>query len=63
MQRITIKEGAARLGVCEQQLRVMIQHGQIAGASYHGPKYRRTYYLTDEHIEKFMKGGTTNEEE
>ena len=58
MKKITIKEAAARLGVCEQQVHVMIQNGQIIGATYHGPKYRRTYFVTDEQVNNFMKGGT-----
>ena len=56
MEKITIKEAAAMAGVSEQAIRVMIQHGVIAGAKCYGPKHRRTYYVTDVQIENFMKG-------
>lgn len=57
MEKITIKVAAQMAGVSEQALRVMIQHGVIDGAKCYGPKCRRTYYVTDEHIKNFMKGG------
>lgn len=57
MKKITIKTAADMAGVSEQCMRVMIQNNVIAGATCYGPKYRRTYYVTDTHIENFMKGG------
>lgn len=57
MKKITIKEAADMAGVCVQAMRVMIQNGLIDGATCYGPKHRRTYYVTDEHIKNFMKGG------
>ena len=56
MRRITTKEAARMLNVGEQQLRMMVQLEKIPGAICYGPKHRRTYYITDEQIEKFMKG-------
>ena len=56
MKKITIKEAANMLGICEQQCRVMIQRDKIPGATCHGPKCRRTYYITDEQVSRFMKG-------
>lgn len=63
MRKLTINEAAKMLGVCPQQVRVMIQNKQICGASYHVARSRKTYYITDEHINKFMKGGSANETE
>ena len=57
MEKITIKVAADMAGVSEQAMRVMIQNGVIDGAKCYGPKCRRTYYVTDAHIENFMKGG------
>ena len=56
MEKITIKEAAAMAGVSEQAIRVMIQHGVIAGAKCYGPKHRRTYFVTDVIMVNFMKG-------
>ena len=56
MQKITIKAAAKIAGVSEQAIRVMIQHGVIAGAKCYGPKCRRTYFVTDEQMHDFMKG-------
>ena len=58
MKKITIKAASERLGVSEQAVRVMIQNGVIDGAKCYGPKYRKTYYVTDAHIENFMKGAS-----
>ena len=44
------------MGVSEQQIRIMIQLEKIPGAFCHGPKCRRTYYITDEHVTNLMKG-------
>lgn len=55
MQKITVQQASDRLGVSAQALRVMIQNGVI-GKCW-GPKGRRTYYITDEMITKFMQGG------
>ena len=57
MEKITIKVAADMAGVSEQAMRVMIQNGVIDGAKCYGPKCHRTYYVTDAHIENFMKGG------
>lgn len=59
MQKITIKDASERLGVSTQAVRVMIQNGVIDGATCYGPKCRRTYYITDAHVENFMKGVRT----
>ena len=56
MQKISIENAAKMLGVCPQQVRVMIQRDKIPGATCHGPKCRRTYYITDEQVSRFMKG-------
>jgi len=56
MKKISIKEAAQLLGVCEQQVRVMVQRNKIPGATCHGPKCRKTYYITDEQVTRFMKG-------
>lgn len=56
MRKISIKEAADMLGVCEQQVRIMVQRDKIPGATCHGPKCRRTYYITDEQVTRFMKG-------
>lgn len=55
--KITIKAAAAMAGVSDQRMRVMIQNGVIEGAKCYGPKTRRTYFVTDEHMQNFMKGG------
>jgi hypothetical protein len=55
-KRITTKEAAQMLGISEQGLRMMVQLEKIPGAVCWGPKHRRTYYITDEQITKFMKG-------
>lgn len=57
MEKITIKQASALAGVSAQQLRVMIQNGVIEGAKCWGPKHRRTYYVTDAHMDNFLKGG------
>lgn len=59
MERITVRAAADRLGVSEQAARLMIQNGVIKGAVCYGPKARRTYYVTDEQVTKFMKGGNS----
>ena len=56
MKRITTKEAAKSLECSTQQVRMMIQLGKIPGAVCWGPKYRRTYYITDTMIENFKKG-------
>lgn len=56
MRKISIKEAADMLGVCEQQVRIMVQRDKIPGATCHGPKCRRTYYITDEQVTNLMKG-------
>ena len=50
MKKITIEAAADMAGVSQQAMRVMIQHGVIKGATCYGPKYRRTYYVTDAQI-------------
>jgi excisionase family DNA binding protein len=55
--KITIKQAAEAVGVSDQCMRVMIQNGVIEGAKCYGPKVRRTYFITDEIIKDFMKGG------
>ena len=57
MTKITVKQASVMAGVSEQAIRVMIQHGLIDGAKCYGPKYRKTYYITDEHMHNFMRGG------
>ena len=44
--------------VGEQAIRMMIQLGKIPGAICYGPKWHRTYILTDEQIKNLMKGET-----
>lgn len=56
MRRLTIKEAAQMMAVSEQAVRMMVQLEKIPGAVCWGPKHRRTYYITDEQITKFMKG-------
>lgn len=56
MRRITTEEAARIAGVSVQQIRMMIQLDKIPGASCHGPKYRRTYYITDDQVANMMKG-------
>ena len=58
MQRITVEQAAYMAGVAKQTMRAMIQHNIVDGAKCYGPKDRKTYYVTDAHIENFMKGGT-----
>jgi excisionase family DNA binding protein len=58
MKRITITEASKMLNVSEQCTRMMIQAGQIPGASYHG-ETRKTYYITDEQVKNVMKGART----
>lgn len=58
MRRITIKEAARMMNVSEQAVRMMVQLEKIPGAVCYGPKCRRTYFITDTHIENLMKGGT-----
>ena len=56
MKRITTKQAAQMMNVSEQQVRIMVQLEKIPGAFCHGPKHRRTYYITDEQITNLMKG-------
>lgn len=56
MKRITTKEAARMMGIGEQAVRMLCQLGKIPGAICYGPKYRRTYIITDEQIKKLMKG-------
>lgn len=56
MKRITPKEAARMMQCGTQQIRMMVQLGKIPGAFCTGPKYRRTYYIYDEQIEKLKKG-------
>lgn len=58
MSRITTKQAAQRMQCGEQQIRMMIQLDKIPGAFCYGPKHRRTYFITDEHVENLMKGET-----
>lgn len=60
--RITIKQAAQMMDVGEQQVRVMIQRGQIPGASCGGTEVKRSYFITDTQVERKMKGVTGNEE-
>jgi len=56
MKRISIKEASKRLGVAEQGVRMMVQLEKIPGAFCYGSKNRRTYFITDEQVDKIMKG-------
>jgi excisionase family DNA binding protein len=56
MKRLTTKEAARMMECGEQQIRMMIQLEKIPGAFCYGPKYRRTYFITDTQIEKLKKG-------
>lgn len=58
MKRITIKEAACMMQVPEQFVRVSIFAGKIPGAYYlEGRNGKRgQYYITDEQIQKLMKG-------
>ena len=57
MNKITVKQAANMAGVSPQALRVMIQEKVIDGAKCYGPKGRKTYYVTDDQMINFMKGG------
>lgn len=57
MRKITINEAAQMMQCSSQQVRMMIQLDKIPGATCYGPKHRRTYYVTDVMIQKFMEGG------
>lgn len=57
MSKISVKQAADMAGVSTQALRVMVQHGVIDGAKCYGPKCRRTYFITNEIMDNFMKGG------
>ena len=57
MRKLTIKQAAQMLQLSEQATRMMIQLEKIPGATCYGPKHRRTYYVTDVMIHKFMEGG------
>jgi hypothetical protein len=56
MERITVKQAAALVGVEEQSMRQMINHGLLGRVIKR--KTRNTYYITDEMVKEFMKGGT-----
>lgn len=56
MQKITVKEAAALVGVEEHCMRQMINHGMLGKVIKR--KTRNTYYITDVMVENFMKGGT-----
>lgn len=55
---LKIREAAKRLQVGEQAAREMIKAGHIPGASCWGSKKHMTYYITDEQIDRMMKGIT-----
>ena len=61
-ERITIEKAATMLNIAPQGVRVMVQNGLIDGARCWGPKYRRTYYVTDAMIINFKRGGAHEEE-
>lgn len=56
MRRITIKHAAELMNVGEQQVRIMVQRGLIPGAFCSGSKERRSYFITQEQVERLMKG-------
>ena len=56
MRFLTIKEASQMMEKPEQAVRMLIQLDKIPGAFYTGPKYRRTYFITDEQVENLMKG-------
>ena len=58
MKRITTDQASEMMGVAVQGVRKMIQLGKIPGAFCYGPKYKRTYYITDEQVKNLMKGDT-----
>ena len=49
------------MGKPEQAVRMLIQLDKIPGAFCTGPKYKRTYFITDTQIENLMKGAVENE--
>ena len=55
--RITIHEAAKIMQCSEQALRMMIQLGRIPGACTYGQGKRIAYYITEEAVRNFMKGG------
>lgn len=57
MKKITIKQAAQMMEISEQAVRMMIQFEKIPGATCYGPKHRRTYFVTDAMIQRFMEGG------
>ena len=62
MKFLTIKEASRMMGKPEQAVRMLIQFEKIPGAFCTGPKYRRTYFITDTQIENMMKGGISTDE-
>lgn len=55
--RITIREASKIMQCSEQALRMMIQLGKIPGACSYGEGKRVAYYITEEAVRNFMRGG------
>lgn len=53
---LTIKEAATQIGVTDEAVRQMIQHGLIPGACCWGSPKHRNYYITDAQIYRFKRG-------
>lgn len=60
--RITVKQAAEMMDIGEQRVRVMVQRGQIPGASCGGTDVKRSYFITDTQVERVMKGVIGSEE-
>lgn len=55
--RLTIEQAAERWEITKQGARMLIQHGRIPGACVvNDSEQRRTYYITEEQIDRFKKG-------
>lgn len=55
--RITIRKASQIMQCSEQALRMMIQLGKIPGACSYGEGKRVAYYITEEAVRNFMRGG------
>ena len=61
MKALTIKEAAPLLQTSPQGVRELIKNNKIPGACCWGSDKHLTYYITDEQINRFMKGAINEE--
>lgn len=63
--RVKTKDAAQRLGIPEQSLRLWCQQGTCPFGNVliekKGRNGRRTYFICEERLENYLKGGTTSE--